>query len=144
MARAFSEPAPAPYAQRLGALGFRQGITAAWKLSQLSVLSVNVFQLADEAAARTWVTEQRAAFPADSDLASYASLNLTADFDNGARGGWFISHPSPADSETAGARQVRAVFHGHDIVVQFDLGTLTDQHMPALARFTDEQDLRLP
>jgi hypothetical protein len=144
MARAFSEPSPAPYAQRLGALGYRQGITVAWELSQLSVLSVKVIQLADEAAARTWVTEQRATFPPDSDLASYASMNLTMDFDNGARGGWYISRRAEADSETAGARQVRAVFHRHEIVVQFDIVMLTDKHVPALAQFADEQDRRLP
>ena len=144
MARQFAYTTPTPYGQRLGELGYRQGITASWELSQLSVLSVKVIQLADEAAARTWVAERRATFPDDSDLASYASLKLTADFDNGARGEWYISSPASEESETAGSRVVKAVFYKHDIVVHLDIAALTNQHMPALAQFADEQDRRLP
>ena len=89
-------------------------------------------QFADEAAARTWVTEQRARLPDATDLESYASLNVKADFDNWARGAWYISPQNSKDSETPEARAVNAVFYKHDIAVHVNIVMLTDRHIPAV------------
>jgi len=143
MAKLFSFPQPEPYAKRLGELGFRQGAVAQWELSPLSYLSVYLIQLRDESAARQWSTERRQLWQGEQDTETFKDLNLSADFDNGVQGGWFIGTANP-DGEFEGARGIEAIFYRHDIVVHIDLTTLTDDHMPALAKFADEQFALLP
>ncbi len=142
-ARYFSA-SPEPISKRLGELGFRQGAVIGWQLSQGNHLLVNIFQLADESAARQWVTEQRQSWSGHPhDDQTFAALNLSADFDSGVHGGWLVGFP--IDSEELGrVRQVKAVFYRHDLVVHLSFTGTQDSHLQAVAAFADDQFARLP